>query len=183
LQIFELGVLFALMGWVSDSIWATIAGTFGTHLRGNARLAGSSRKVSGGVLIALDWLPHFLAQKLSSLAGPGLNRLVVKRPRSSPSQPRQSARTSPCGPSYPRFPALCPGNPRDSHSSQLNFGSVASIPRPDPVCRIVAVQRTTILSPRQSSRQRELHVGKRAQQLRVQGQKTLRARERRRRFR
>src|SRR5713226_396165 len=34
LQIFELGVLFALMGWVSDSVWATIAGTFGAHIRG-----------------------------------------------------------------------------------------------------------------------------------------------------
>jgi threonine/homoserine/homoserine lactone efflux protein len=53
LQIFELGVLFALMGWVSDSIWATIAGTFGTRLRGNVRLRGAQRKVSGGVLIAL----------------------------------------------------------------------------------------------------------------------------------
>src|SRR5882757_6485042 len=59
LQIFELGVLFALMGWVSDSIWATIAGTFGTRLRGNARLHGAQRKVSGGVLIALGLASAF----------------------------------------------------------------------------------------------------------------------------
>ena len=53
LQIFELGVLFALMGWVSDSVWALLAGTFGAHLRGNVRLRSAQRKVSGGALIAL----------------------------------------------------------------------------------------------------------------------------------
>jgi threonine/homoserine/homoserine lactone efflux protein len=63
LQIFELGVLFALMGWVSDSIWATIAGTFGTRLRGNVRLRGAQRKVSGGVLIALGLASAFSAAK------------------------------------------------------------------------------------------------------------------------
>jgi len=59
LQIFELGVLFALMGWMSDSIWATIAGTFSTRLRGNARLHGAQRKVSGGALIALGLASAF----------------------------------------------------------------------------------------------------------------------------
>jgi threonine/homoserine/homoserine lactone efflux protein len=63
LQIFELGVLFALMGWVSDSIWATIAGTFGTRLRGNVRLRGAQRKVSGGVLIALGLASAFSGAK------------------------------------------------------------------------------------------------------------------------
>src|SRR6267378_4309931 len=63
LQIFELGVLFALMGWISDSIWATIAGTFGTRLRGNARLRGAQRKVSGGVLIALGLASAFSGAK------------------------------------------------------------------------------------------------------------------------
>jgi len=53
LQIFELGVLFALMGWMSDSVWATIAGTLGTRLRGNVRLRSTQRKISGGALIAL----------------------------------------------------------------------------------------------------------------------------------
>jgi threonine/homoserine/homoserine lactone efflux protein len=63
LQIFELGVLFALMGWVSDSIWATIAGTFGTRLRGNVRLGRVQRKVSGGVLIALGLASAFSGAK------------------------------------------------------------------------------------------------------------------------
>lgn len=63
LQIFELGVLFALMGWVSDSIWATIAGTFGTRLRGNLRLRGAQRKVSGGALIALGVASAFSGAK------------------------------------------------------------------------------------------------------------------------
>jgi len=53
LQLFELGVLFALMGWMSDSVWATIAGTLGTRLRGNVRLRSTQRKISGGALIAL----------------------------------------------------------------------------------------------------------------------------------
>ena len=63
LQIFELGVLFALMGWVSDSIWATIAGTFGARLRGNVRLGRAQRKVSGGVLIALGLASAFSGAK------------------------------------------------------------------------------------------------------------------------
>ena len=63
LQIFELGVLFALMGWVSDSVWATIAGTFGTCLRGNVRLRSTQRKISGGVLIALGVASAFSGAK------------------------------------------------------------------------------------------------------------------------
>jgi threonine/homoserine/homoserine lactone efflux protein len=63
LQIFELGVLFALMGWVSDSVWATIAGTFGTRLRGNVRLRSTQRKISGGALIALGLASAFSGAK------------------------------------------------------------------------------------------------------------------------
>jgi threonine/homoserine/homoserine lactone efflux protein len=63
LQIFELGLLFALMGWVSDSVWATIAGTFADHLRGNMRLGRAQRKVSGGVLIALGLASAFSGAK------------------------------------------------------------------------------------------------------------------------
>ena len=63
LQIFELGVMFALMGWVSDSIWATVAGTFGTRLRSNVRLRGAQRKVSGGVLIFLGLASAFSGAK------------------------------------------------------------------------------------------------------------------------
>jgi threonine/homoserine/homoserine lactone efflux protein len=63
LQIFELGVLFALMGWVSDSVWATIAGTFGTRLRGNVHLRSTQRKISGGALIALGLASAFSGAK------------------------------------------------------------------------------------------------------------------------
>jgi threonine/homoserine/homoserine lactone efflux protein len=63
LQIFELGVLFALMGWVSDSVWALLAGTFGAHFRGNVRLRGAQRKVSGGALIALGVASAFSGAK------------------------------------------------------------------------------------------------------------------------
>jgi len=63
LQIFELGGLFALMGWVSDSIWALLAGTFGARLRGDLCLRGAQRKVSGGVLIALGLAAAFSGAK------------------------------------------------------------------------------------------------------------------------
>ena len=63
LQIFELGVLFALMGWMSDSVWALLAGTFGAHLRGNVRLHRAQRKVSGGALIALGLASAFSGAK------------------------------------------------------------------------------------------------------------------------
>jgi threonine/homoserine/homoserine lactone efflux protein len=53
LQIFELGVLFALMGWCSDSMWALLAGTVAERIRKSARLRRAQRNVSGGALIAL----------------------------------------------------------------------------------------------------------------------------------
>lgn len=53
LQIFVLGVLFALMGWCSDSGWALLAGTIASRLRGSVRLRGAQRNISGGVLIAM----------------------------------------------------------------------------------------------------------------------------------
>jgi threonine/homoserine/homoserine lactone efflux protein len=53
LQIFELGVLFALLGWLSDSMWALLAGTVAGHLRANPRLRRVQRNVSGSALIAL----------------------------------------------------------------------------------------------------------------------------------
>jgi threonine/homoserine/homoserine lactone efflux protein len=62
-QIFELGVLFALMGWMSDSVWALLAGTFGAHIRGNVRLRSTQRKVSGGALIALGLASAFSGAK------------------------------------------------------------------------------------------------------------------------
>jgi threonine/homoserine/homoserine lactone efflux protein len=59
LQIFQLGVLFALMGWCSDSIYALIAGTVAEQIRGTLRLRRIQRNVSGGGLIALGLASAF----------------------------------------------------------------------------------------------------------------------------
>jgi threonine/homoserine/homoserine lactone efflux protein len=59
LQIFELGVLFALMGWFSDSIWALAAGTVADHFRRSGRLRRAQRNLSGGALIALGLASAF----------------------------------------------------------------------------------------------------------------------------
>jgi threonine/homoserine/homoserine lactone efflux protein len=53
LQIFQLGVLFALMGLCSDSIWGLLAGTLAVRIRGSVRVRRAQRNVSGGALIAL----------------------------------------------------------------------------------------------------------------------------------
>jgi threonine/homoserine/homoserine lactone efflux protein len=53
LQIFELGTLFAFMGWCSDSIWALAAGTVAQKLRTSVRLRRVQRGISGTTLIAL----------------------------------------------------------------------------------------------------------------------------------
>jgi threonine/homoserine/homoserine lactone efflux protein len=53
LQILQLGVLFALMGWCSDSMWAVVAGTVAERVRGSLRLRRAQRNISGGALIAL----------------------------------------------------------------------------------------------------------------------------------
>jgi threonine/homoserine/homoserine lactone efflux protein len=63
LQIFELGALFALMGWMSDSVWALVSGTFAEHIRGNVHLRSTQRKVSGGALIALGLASAFSGAK------------------------------------------------------------------------------------------------------------------------
>ncbi len=60
LQVFQLGVLFALMGWFSDSVWALLAGTLAGRLRDSARLRRAQRNVSGGALIALGLASAFL---------------------------------------------------------------------------------------------------------------------------
>lgn len=53
LQIFELGVLFAAMGWFSDSVYAVLAGTIADKFRRSLRLRRAQRNISGGALIAL----------------------------------------------------------------------------------------------------------------------------------
>jgi len=63
IQIFELGVLFALMGWSSDSVWALVAGTVAERFRSSVRLRRAQRKVSGGALIALGLASAFSGSK------------------------------------------------------------------------------------------------------------------------
>jgi len=63
LQVFQLGVLFALMGWFSDSVWALIAGTLAGRLRGSVRLRRVQRNVSGGALITMGLASAFLGAK------------------------------------------------------------------------------------------------------------------------
>src|SRR5438094_6828105 len=53
LQIFELGVLFALMGWCSDSVWALLAGTVADRFRSSFRLLRAQRDMCGVAPIAI----------------------------------------------------------------------------------------------------------------------------------
>jgi threonine/homoserine/homoserine lactone efflux protein len=63
LQIFQLGVLFALMGWISDSVWAVLAGTVADLFRASIRLRRVQRNISGGALIALGLVSAFSGGK------------------------------------------------------------------------------------------------------------------------
>jgi threonine/homoserine/homoserine lactone efflux protein len=58
-QILFLGVLLALLGITSDSLWALFAGTVADWLRGNARWMRTQRYVSGGMLISLGLATAF----------------------------------------------------------------------------------------------------------------------------
>jgi threonine/homoserine/homoserine lactone efflux protein len=59
LQIFSLGVLFALMGLLSDSSWALVAGTLCAKLKNNLRWRRTQKNISGGALIALGLATAF----------------------------------------------------------------------------------------------------------------------------
>lgn len=63
LQIFELGMLFALMGWCSDSLYALASGTVADHFRRSLRLRRAQRNLSGGALIALGLASAFSGAK------------------------------------------------------------------------------------------------------------------------
>ena len=63
LQIFQLGILFALMGWCSDSIWAVLAGTIADRFRASIGLRRAQRNISGGALIALGLASAFSGAK------------------------------------------------------------------------------------------------------------------------
>src|SRR5271168_4248559 len=53
LQILELGVLFVLLSWCTDSAYAWIGGSVGKRIRGSARLRRAESNISGALLIAL----------------------------------------------------------------------------------------------------------------------------------
>jgi threonine/homoserine/homoserine lactone efflux protein len=59
LQILQLGILFAFMGWCSDSTYALIAGSVAERIRRSLRLRRIQRKVSAGGLIALGLASAF----------------------------------------------------------------------------------------------------------------------------
>jgi hypothetical protein len=63
LQICALGILFAVMGWCSDSMYALLAGTLAERIRGSARLRSTQRNLSGGMLIALGLASAFAGAK------------------------------------------------------------------------------------------------------------------------
>jgi len=58
-QIFSLGALFALMGMLSDSSWALVAGTLAGKLKSNIRWRRAQKNISGGALIALGLATAF----------------------------------------------------------------------------------------------------------------------------
>ena len=53
LQVFFLGTIFVIVGVVSDSVWAVLAGTMGQWLKGNLRFLTAQRYFAGTVFIAL----------------------------------------------------------------------------------------------------------------------------------
>jgi threonine/homoserine/homoserine lactone efflux protein len=60
LQIAFLGLLFAALGLVTDSLWALAAGTAGGLLRGSRRLARTQRYVTGTVYVGLGVATAFV---------------------------------------------------------------------------------------------------------------------------
>ncbi len=52
-QILALGLLFAALGFLSDGVWALVAGTFGERLRRSRRFPQVQRYVSGSVFVGL----------------------------------------------------------------------------------------------------------------------------------
>jgi threonine/homoserine/homoserine lactone efflux protein len=56
LQVLALGLSFALLGFLSDSMWAVAAGTVADRLRGSTGIARVQRWLGGGVLVCLGIL-------------------------------------------------------------------------------------------------------------------------------
>jgi threonine/homoserine/homoserine lactone efflux protein len=60
-QILLLGLLFAALGFLSDGVWALVAGTLGERLRRSRRFPQVQRYVSGSVFVGLGALAAFSA--------------------------------------------------------------------------------------------------------------------------
>ena len=58
-QILFLGLLFAVMGVLSDSVWALFAGTLAHALKRNTRWMRTQRYLSGGMLVSLGLATAF----------------------------------------------------------------------------------------------------------------------------
>jgi threonine/homoserine/homoserine lactone efflux protein len=58
-QILFLGILFAVLGVTSDSLWALFAGSVANRLRRNPRWMRTQRYVSGSMLISLGLATAF----------------------------------------------------------------------------------------------------------------------------
>ena len=60
-QILLLGLLFAALGFLSDGVWALVAGTLGERLRRSRRFPQVQRYVSGSVFVGLGAVAAFSA--------------------------------------------------------------------------------------------------------------------------
>jgi threonine/homoserine/homoserine lactone efflux protein len=60
-QILVLGLLFACLGFLSDGVWALVAGTLGERLRNSTRFPQVQRYVSGSVFVGLGAVAAFSA--------------------------------------------------------------------------------------------------------------------------
>ena len=60
-QILLLGLLFAGLGFLSDGVWALVAGTLGERLRASRRFPQVQRYVSGSVFVGLGAVAAFSA--------------------------------------------------------------------------------------------------------------------------
>jgi len=63
IQFFTLGMLFAVMGWASDSTWALSAGSAAKWLRGNRRFIQNERYAAGTVYMGLGLATAFSGAK------------------------------------------------------------------------------------------------------------------------
>jgi len=66
LQILLLGLLFAVLGAMSDGVWALVAGTLGERLRRSTRFPRIQRYVSGSVFVGLGAVAALSAPAKSS---------------------------------------------------------------------------------------------------------------------